>query len=824
MTEKLTSLTDEEIAAVEDPSGSQDAGFGALQTAAGCLPLKALDVRARIDGLLAQVEVRQTFVNTSTQPLEATYIFPLPDRAAVTRFRFEAAGRVIEGELRERGEARRMYDEAVSAGHRAALAEEDRAGVFTMRVGNLPPGETAVVQLSLSGPLPYQDGLATFRFPLVVAPRYIPGNPLLGPQAGSGTALDTDAVPDASRITPPVLLPGFPNPVALSLGVDFPRSALSPTEIRSSLHSMVEQSDGELLRIRLQPGERLDRDFILRFRLADASIRTELHLQPDAAGDEGTFLLTLVPPALSPAQQMPRDVAFVLDRSGSMNGWKIAAARRALGRMVDSLTDHDRFTVLAFDDQIVRPPRFEPGRLMTASNAQRFQTLEFLAQLGAGGGTEMAQPLSEAVGALAESKQNRDRQRILVLVTDGQVGNEDQILRSLSRRLKGIRVFTLGIDQAVNAAFLQRLANAGGGSCELVESEARLEEVMDAVHRRIGTPLLVGLRIEPLGLNVIPETIVPARLPDLFAGTPLLLQGRYRGTGDGGLALQARDADHQPWSMPVRGGRRDCPATAALWARGRVRELEDRYAAEPSEALSQQIVETSLRFGVLSRFTAYLAVDKSEVVNAGGTQQQVVQAVELPSGWDLDEDCCAYSMLPEFAPDNGPIRLSAPSPMSLPDLPRSFKARRSKAKSSSNAAPRGGRKKQDFWSRLLQAFAFRDAATVSEAESLKPAAVNGRLQFWQRLLRKLPHDPRMLLGEFQANLDEWQRLVAERVRAGEKTDELKRLGEVLLEIQALLADDSPEPSAVLDTRRRLEEALTAYLAATALSSRENFWK
>jgi hypothetical protein len=125
---------------------------------------------------------------------------------------------------------------------------------------------------------------------------------------------------------------------------------------------------------------------------------------------------------------------------------------------------------------------------------------------------------------------------------------------------------------------------------------------------------------------------------------------------------------------------------------------------------------------------------------------------------------------------------------------------------------------------LLQAFAFRDLATVSDAESLKPAAVNARLQFWQRLLPKLPRDPQALLGEFRMNLTEWQRLVAERVRAGEKSDELKRLGEVLLEIQALLADAAPEPSAVLDTRRRLEEALTAYLAATALSSRENFWK
>src|SRR5262249_33264834 len=149
-----------------------------------------------------------------------TYIFPLPDRAAVTRFRMEVAGRVIEGVLQERAQARKEYEQAIQAGHRAAITEEDRPNVFTLRVGNLMPGEQATVRLTLVGPLPTSDGEATFRFPLVVAPRYIPGKPLPGPSVGDGTAPDTDAVPDASRITPPVLLLGYPNPVCLSLAVE----------------------------------------------------------------------------------------------------------------------------------------------------------------------------------------------------------------------------------------------------------------------------------------------------------------------------------------------------------------------------------------------------------------------------------------------------------------------------------------------------------------------------------------------------------------------------------------------------------------------------
>ncbi len=200
-----------------------------------------MDIYTRIDGLIAQTDLTQTFQNVHAEPLEATYIFPLPDRAAVTRFRLEVAGRVIEGELKERAAARKEYDQAIKAGHRAAITEEERPGVFTMRVGNLPPGEEATVRLSLTGPLPYSEGEATFRFPLVVAPRYIPGTPLSGPSVGDGVATDTDAVPDASRITPPVLLPGFPKPECgwrLSVEVCGP-SPLAPSisaEIQPARH------------------------------------------------------------------------------------------------------------------------------------------------------------------------------------------------------------------------------------------------------------------------------------------------------------------------------------------------------------------------------------------------------------------------------------------------------------------------------------------------------------------------------------------------------------------------------------------------------------
>lgn len=628
MTIAVVLMTDTDV----KPAASDDAGFGALSTARGCLPLRALDVNARIDGLLAEIDVRQTFVNALGEPIEATYIFPLPDRGAVRAFRIEVGGRVIDGVLKERGQARQEYDDAIKAGHRAGIAEEERPDVFTMRVGNLMPGESAVVHLTLVGPLEYDDGEATFRFPLVVAPRYIPGTPLPGRNVGDGVASDTDAVPDASRISPPVWLPGFPNPVALRLTVDLPGRSLPDGGFRSSLHALVSEPAEGGWRLSVQPGERLNRDFILRYRVAGEQIRTSLTTTPDApTAAEGTFALTLLPPAGLAAASRPRDVVFVLDRSGSMAGWKMVAARRALGRLIDTLTPRDRFTVYAFDDRIETPPLANGFGLITASDRARFRTIEFLAKIDSRGGTEMAQPLDRAVQVLSE---DAGRDRILVLLTDGQVGNEDQILKLLAPRLAGIRIFTLGIDQAVNAGFLRRLAIAGGGSFDVVESEDRLDDVMDKIQRRIGPPVLSNLTIEGEGIDT--STLTTPKLPDVFAGSPLTLLGRFRGRL-GPVRLRGADAAGREWSQTLSPEPAAHRAATPVWARGMVRTLEDRYAIGERDpvAAARRIVDVSLRFGVLCRFTAFVAVDRSAVVNAGGKPHVVVQPVEAPAEWAM---------------------------------------------------------------------------------------------------------------------------------------------------------------------------------------------
>ena len=620
----MTLMTDEEVSRFGQ---DRDAGFGALRTERGLLPLVAMEVDARVAGVIAAIELAQSFVNTTGVAIEATYIFPLPDRAAVHKFQMEVGGRVIDGVVEERGAAREQYDQAIAQGHRAAITEEERPGVFTLRVGNLMPGDVATVRLSLVGPLAIDDGEVTFRFPLVVAPRYMPGAALGGEQAGLGAAADTNLVPDASRISPPVLLPGCPNPVRLGIRVRLEDRDLR--DISSSLHAVTTQKRDGLI-VAIQPGERLDRDFILRWHVDHGALRSGL-ICADDLGQGGTFMLTLVPPSTVAMASKPRDVVFVIDRSGSMGGWKMVAARRAAARMIDSLTSRDRFCAIAFDNITDLMPE---ANLVDATDRNRYRAVEQLGKVEARGGTELASPLELAARMLAGGY--LDRERVIVLITDGQVGNEDHILRSLTPSLRDIKMFTLGIDQAVNAAFLKRLAGAGGGLCELVESEDRLDEVMAKVHRRIGTPIATELTVRGNGLEIDHASIAPKKLPDVYAGAPVTIMGRYRGhagavasieivgtsLGDPLRETVIRAADSSP-----------APWLAASWARAAIRDREDLYAAGLRGGLEHEIVALSKQYSVLSRFTAFLAIDRSQIVNRGGFVHPVVQAVEEPEGW-----------------------------------------------------------------------------------------------------------------------------------------------------------------------------------------------
>jgi Ca-activated chloride channel homolog len=841
-----------------EPAADPEGGLGTLATSRGNLPLEAVDVRAAIAALSANVELTQGFRNPFNIPLEATYIFPLPDRAAVTAMRMEAAGHVVEGVLKERSQARADYDQAIALGQRAAIAEEDRPDVFTMRVGNIAPGERVTVRLTLAQSLPFSDGEVTFRFPLVVAPRYIPGRPLDGAPAGSGVAADTDAVPDASRISPPVLLPGFPNPVRLTLSAEIDPAGLPLAGIRCSLHATAQEAAaGGRTIVRLRPGERLDRDFILRLAVAaHEQVATTLVLtqDPGAGPAQGTFSLTIVPPD-GPGRSRPRDVVLMLDRSGSMHGWKMVAARRAAARIVDTLTDADRFTVLCFDNTVERVPH-RPG-LAQATDRNRFRAIEQLARTDARGGTEMLAPLQDAVRILTHAEpeatvgQPAARDRVLVLVTDGQVGNEDQILRQIGSSLLGqIRVHAIGIDQAVNAGFLSRLAAAGRGRCELVESEDRLDQAAARIHRRIGTPLVTALALAPNGLQIEPGTVAPGLPPDLFPGVPVTLAGRWRGPAGGTITVRGASADGTPFEATAVATTGGCPASTANWARAHLRDLEDRYAslagyhAGELARLERQITDVSVRYGVLCRFTAFVAVD-SRVVTNGGVPHRVTQPVELPAGWEPRPPSIARPLTagagwvaqaapgPQgaghdaFAAPAPAAPMQAPAPPSQPDEmqldTRSAKSVRVR-RAASKAAP-GARHATPSASpamlvggpvpsvgdmpRLRQA---REQVADELAAMLttKDAADSERLRFLADLATRLD----ALLG--------W--LAGEPASAGEITG----LAELVIKLRACEAPGSPRGADLVELWNEAVRLLTAFAQPPAsgagTAGRGTFWR
>ena len=702
-------MTDAAFAAM--PDGTAEKGFGAMETDRGCLPLTAMDLDTAIDGVVAHSTVAQTFRNVFDEPLEATYIFPLPPRAAVIRFRMIVDGAVIEGRIDERGRARMDYDRAIAEGRSAAIAEEERPDVFTIRVGNIPAKSLARVEFTLVAPLAI-DGLeATYRFPLVVAERYCPGVPLDGDPVGDGVLADTDLVPDASRISPPVFLPGFPNPVRLGIRVSIRRSSVATDapRITTSIPARNEHDESRFLVI-VEPGQRLDRDFVLRWPLPAGELAVGMFtIEPDAmrpvgmgraegstaAPGEGTFSCVILPPAATTRSRQPRDVVFVLDRSGSMGAWQIGAARRALGRMIETLSEEDRLAVIAFDDSVEHfGPKLE---LVAATDRQRWAIVEWLATIQARGGTEMAAALEAGLRLLASPGRKpasapSDRSAMLVLVTDGQIGDEERVLAKLEKRLGRTILHVVGIDTAINEGLLSRLADASGGSVEIVESEARLDAVMDRIQERLVEPLLNDLRIEGHGLEIVAGSLVPARIPDLHPGVPLVVRGRYAKGGSGTVTVHGHERCGAPWRLDVVPAESQAAGLGVLWARGRLRQLEDGLTlchGPATSELEKRIIDLSTAFGVLCRFTAVVVVDDRQPneTRAGALRRIVQPVAQKISGWTAHQGIRRSTsaglsfplrgVFPMFDQDQAPIAdaaiasdfgASSPSEISPPEI------------------------------------------------------------------------------------------------------------------------------------------------------------
>ena len=653
--------------AVIAPAPADNPGLGHVRCERGELPLEEVWLHADIAGLAASVDLRARFCNRSVTAVEATYVFPLPELAAVTSLQIRTGATVIDGWLKERAQARDAYADSQIQRHRSAILEQEREDVVTIRVGTIAPGERVEVRLALHMRLSYVDGQIYFRFPLVVAPRHIPGVPFGGDRVGAGTGADTDLVPDGSRVSPPVRAGSN---VRLSASISVAADAYAIDEIGCSLRTQITSSPAEkTIRIEAVPGQRPDRDLVLR-------ICTTAHNQPslslltslDGDGREGTFALTILPPTLDSQPEAERDVVVLVDASASMSGWRLPAARRAASRIIDTLTPRDRFAVLSFADAITQPGT---AGLVEATERNRFRAIEHLFTTRAAGNPLLLNALETAGELLIDP----GRRSIIFVITAGQVGNEDQIA-TFTPRIGGVHIHLVGIGAAVNAGLLRQLAVMGRGQMLLAESEDALDDITPALRRQLGPPLLTNLSLAGDGMQLLANTIAPSRPPDVFSGSSVVITGRFRGQPNASMVVSGTGVDRHPWASRVHSRPVAVTALTQLWARAFLAELQQRYLRCPIEqaaGLEKLIVATSLRFGVLTRLTSFVALSNAPT-GAPAAPPKVIQAVELPADWcEPESDLSPYAV--EYARILGATRNPPASDTPAPPAAQSTQVR-----------------------------------------------------------------------------------------------------------------------------------------------------
>ncbi len=620
-------------------------------------PLRHTDVKAHLSGFIARVNVRQTFENPYDEPIEAIYVFPLPHKAAVDRLRMQVGDRQIVGVIKRREEARLAYEQAVAKGKTAGLLEQERPNIFTQSVGNIPPRETVTIAFSYVDVLPYDLGTYEFHFPLVVGPRYLPGSPIsstpyllpelagsvgeidtppAGPApTGTGWSPDTDRVPDASRITPPVLKPGQRTGHEIDLVLDLD-AGLPIRDLQVVNHDADVRYVGTgQARIALSKADAIpNKDFVLRYRVAGQKPQMAVLAHAPRDGD-GCFML-MIQPALEeePIKTPPREVVFLIDVSGSMRGRPTEKVKETLRAFFDLARPNDTFQIVTFASRA--ESLFPAPVAATAANITR--ALSFTATLRGGGGTEMLQGIRRVLDAPIDP----ERVRIVVMLTDGYIGNESEIIEAVGRKSGDqIRVWTVGIGSSPNRFLLDGVAAQGGGMSAVIELGSDPTELVARMVERMQRAQLAQIDIDWGGLSV--DETYPKRIPELWAGRPVILFGRYRDGGRGTIAIHGT-AEGQPlsFSLDVALPRAapDHDVLLKVWARQKIEDLSAAMAyqhADPDRV--EQITRLALKHSLMSPYTSFVAVDETIATGMAADPHgppQMVVPVPLPEGVEYE--------------------------------------------------------------------------------------------------------------------------------------------------------------------------------------------
>lgn len=583
------------------------------------LPLENTRVSAHILGPVAAVTVNQRFRNPLPENSELEYVFPLPHEAAITDFELQIGSRIIRAEIQEIKQARHTYDQARQQGQRAGLFEQRRPNLFSLQITNVQPGEYILTTIRYQEILNYQDDQYEFVFPMGITPKY---HSPVHPEEAQG--VDAPIAEDHSQV----------GPVEIELTIDAGVDLADPT---SPSHPItISPREGKRLRVNLNGLHLPDHDFVLRYRVATDSPTIASWR---VSGTDGDYFTTLLLPPIEGTSEnpIPCEYIFVLDRSGSMTGEPIRQAINALRACLRSLNEQDIFYLLLFDDRLEwfdhKP---SPVTEKTIDKADRY-----LSQVEGRGGTEIIPALQAALSLLPDSQ----RARYVIFLTDGAVSAEERALEKVHTLLGATHLFTFGIGPSVNRAFLLQLARWGGGTAEFLGLDEDIEGAILRFQDRIAYPILTNLTLQASNGNL--WDVYPTHLPDLFAGQPVKITGRVKGSPKGvQLTLQGQRGGnkvviHTSLATSSKGTEPNDQSTAEqllgnLWARARLEELLTQIAIQPQNThrLRAEAIGLALEHRLLTPFTAFVAVD-SESLQSGQQPHLIRIAQPLPAGLDL---------------------------------------------------------------------------------------------------------------------------------------------------------------------------------------------
>ena len=608
------------FALVLGASGAARAGgSGALDaiapdgTALGGCPLEHTDVHATVSGFVARVVVTQTFRSTFAEPVEALYTFPLSERAAVDAMTMRVGDRVIAGEIQRREDARRTYEAAKAAGKVASLLDQERSNVFTQAVANLMPGAKIEIRIEYVEALDFEAGTFSLVVPTVVGPRFSP----------PGTR-------DADAVTPPVTPEGTRAGHDLSITVDLD-AGVPIGDVSSPLHAIdvTRPAPGRNRVVLRGQREIPNRDFVLRWAVSGDALQSGYLTHRPGAGDGYVSLVLLPPRRVTAETAAPKEMVFVIDRSGSQMGAPLDKAKEAMRWALDHMNPNDTFQVVDFGSTSdVLFPAPQP-----ASAEMRRRARAYIDALQANGGTMMA----EAIERVCAMPADAHRLRIVTFMTDGYVGNDLEVLGLVERLRATSRWFPFGTGNSVNRFLIDGMARLGGGEAEYVLLNASGAEVGRRFHERIASPVLTDVRVEWQGLDVV--DVLPGAQGDVWAERPLVIHARYRSAGTGQVVLTGFQQGRPyrqvvPIVLPEREPAND--AIASIWARAKVEALttQDLAALQSGtfpKPLEEQIVAVALAHRLSTPFTSFVAVEE-RVVNESGRSRRVRVPVEMPDG------------------------------------------------------------------------------------------------------------------------------------------------------------------------------------------------